>query len=315
MTSLRTKAFNTLVKTLIKPLISNRTVSADIFRKIQAFDKKYAHKIPVPKGAIEKDIILDNVPGLTISIDKTYEKNEGVILYFHGGGYLFGSPHGYKRLIWPLAKQTNMPVIIIDYRMAPDHVYPSALEDSISAYKALLAQGYTNITIMGDSAGGNLTLATLLQIKTLQLPPPTAAITISPWTDLSMSGASATYNAKNDPYLPGGPKQVEAAKLYAGNTPLDDPLLSPAFADYHGIATPLMITVGGPEVLLDDAKQVAESASKAGMDVDFKIWPDMAHVFPLFQFLPEGKACAKEIVEFILTHHANKLIIEERISA
>ncbi|PCJ16383.1 MAG: alpha/beta hydrolase [Gammaproteobacteria bacterium] len=315
MTSIRTKTFNLLVKSLIKPFISRLTVSPDLFRKMQRFDKKYAHKLPNPKGARVEETILNDVPGLIVSIDKDYEKKEGVVLYFHGGGYLFGSPQGYKRLIWPLAKKTNMPFVVIDYRMAPDHVYPAALEDSISAYKALLAQGYTNITLMGDSAGGNLTLATLLKIKTLQLPTPTSAVTISPWTDLSMSSPSAGYNAKNDPYLPGGPKQLEAAKYYAGDTPLDDPLLSPAFADYHGITTPLKITVGGPEVLLDDAKQVAESASKAGVEVDFKIWPDMAHVFPLFQFLPEGKECAKEIVEFVLTHHANKLITEEAISA
>ncbi|PCI48071.1 MAG: alpha/beta hydrolase [Moraxellaceae bacterium] len=315
MTSLRTKTFNFLVKSLIKPLASNSDLTAERFRKIQAFDKKHAHKLKLPKGAIEESTHLNNVPTLMIKKDKPYQQTNSIILYLHGGGYLFGSPHGYKRLTWPIAKQCDMPMAILDYRMAPDHVYPSALEDSIAAYKALLEQGYSSIFIMGDSAGGNLTLATLLKINQLKLTPPCAAVAISPWADLSMSGASAVYNMKNDPYIPGGPKQIEVAKLYAGNTPLDDPLLSPAFADYRGITTPLKITVGGPEVLLDDAKRVAESASKAGVEVDFKIWPDMAHVFPLFRFLPEGKACAKEIVDFIIHHQSQQLASEKALSA
>lgn len=302
MTSLRTKTFNFLMRSLVKPAVTRSTLSAERFRKIQALDQKYAHKLSLPKDVIEKTSLLNNVPGITISKDKRYQTEDGIILYLHGGGYLFGSPHGYKRLTWPIAKQCDMPMVLIDYRMAPDHVYPAALEDSIAAYKALIDQGYSNVFIMGDSAGGNLTLATLLKLRELALPAPCAAVVISPWTDLSMSGESAVYNAKKDPYIPGGPQQIEAAKLYAGETPLDDPMLSPAFADYNGITTPLKITVGEPEVLLDDAKRVAEAAIKGGVKVDFKVWPDMAHVFPLFSILPEGRACAKEIVAFVLAH-------------
>jgi epsilon-lactone hydrolase len=295
--------FNLFLKIFAKPLLKYAPLVPERLRKMQALEKRFSKHSRLPKAARVEESSLNGVPALLIQKNRDYQKTEGIIFYLHGGGYCAGSPHAYKRLVWPLVKACDLPAIVIDYRQSPDHVFPAALDDSISAYRALLAQGYhaDDIFIMGDSAGGNLTLSTLLKIKALNLPQPKSAVAISPWADLSNSGDSVRYNEKKDPYIPGFKQMDRAARLYAGATPLNDPLLSPVFADLSGLP-PLKIIVGDLEVLLDDARRVAEKAQAAGVQVDYKAWKGQCHVFPLFAFFPEAKQCLSEIADFVNKH-------------
>lgn len=298
--SFKSRLFDLFLRIFAKPLLRFLSIAPERLRKLQALEHKHTKHSKNPQGSRITDCELNGVPALIIQKDLDYQQKEGVILYLHGGGYCAGSPWAYKRLLWPLAISTNLPVIAIDYRQSPDHVFPAALDDSICAYQALLDQGYapSSIFIMGDSAGGNLCLSTLLKIKQLQLPNPAAAVALSPWADLSSSGDSIIYNARHDSYIPGFKRMDMAARLYAGNTPLNDPLLSPLFGDYTGLP-PLKIIVGDIEVLLDDSRRVADKAIAAGVDVDYKAWRGQSHVFPLFAFLPEAKQAQREIRAFV----------------
>ena len=203
-----------------------------------------------------------------------------VVLYFHGGGYLLGSPKTHERLTGHLANAVGCRVLSVDYRLAPEHPHPAAVEDATSAYRWLLAQGYApeNIAISGDSAGGGLTLAALLSIKQNDLPQPAAAVALSPWTDMEASGDSMTLNQGKDLIIQkSGIFDMAASFLGEGNSPRD-PLASPLRGDYAGIA-PIYFQVGGDELLLDDSTRVADKAMAAGLDVKLDIFPGMQHVF------------------------------------
>jgi acetyl esterase/lipase len=298
--SLISRIFDLFLRIFAKPLLKYLPLVPARLRKMQAFEKKHARRSKAPKGSRISECELNGVAGLVIQRDRDYNKSEGVILYLHGGGYCAGSPYAYKRLVWPLTRVCDLPAYVIDYRQSPDHVFPAALDDSMLAYRALLDKGYKaeNIFIMGDSAGGNLTLSTILKIKQEGLPNPAASVSISPWSDLSNSGDSITNNVRSDSYIPGFKQMDAAARLYAGETPLNDPLLSPVFADFSGMS-PMKIIVGDIEVLLDDARRVAEKAKAAGVEVDYKAWRGQCHVFPLFAFLPEAKQALNEIKDFV----------------
>lgn len=219
----------------------------------------------------------------------------GTIYYCHGGGYIVGSPMAYRRFASRLAAATGYDVALIDYRLAPEHLFPAAPDDAIAGYRALIESG-TNpgqIVIAGDSAGGNLALVTLIRIKEAGLPLPAGGVLLSPWTDLTGSGESVVANDPVDPMLPGS-RIVEAARTYAGDHALDHPHVSPLFGDLSGLP-PLEIHVGSTEILLDDAVRVGE---RAGANV--RVWKDMPHVFPVFaDFLPEGKRAVAYIAEFV----------------
>jgi len=168
--SLISRIFDLFLRIFAKPLLRFSPLVPKRLRKNQAFEKKYLRRSKNPKGSRITECELNGVTSLIIQKDQDYKKEDGIVFYLHGGGYCAGSPWAYKRFLWPLTKSTDLPVVAIDYRQSPDHVFPAALDDSITAYKALLEQGYDpkSIYIMGDSAGGNLCLSTLLKIKQLQ---------------------------------------------------------------------------------------------------------------------------------------------------
>ncbi len=203
-----------------------------------------------------------------------------VIMYVHGGGYVGGSPKTHERLVSHLAKATGCRALNVDYRLAPEHPHPAAVTDSTNAYRWLLAQGYKpeHIAISGDSAGGGLTLATLLSIKENGLPQPAAGVPLSPWTDMEGLGESMDSNAGNDLLIQKDALKGTAAQFLGEGTHPRDPLAAPLYGDYRGIA-PLYIQVGGDETLLDDSTRVAERARAAGCDVTIDVFPEMQHVF------------------------------------
>lgn len=225
---------------------------------------------------------------------------EHVLLYFHGGGYVMGSPDSHANLTARLAVTADAKVVSFDYRLAPENPYPAAVEDGVAAYRALLGEGVApaKLAVGGDSAGGGLTFATLIKARSEGLPMPAAAIGLSPWTDLT--GNSATYKtrADADPMIEPG-AIVETAKEYLGTAQASDPLASPLFADLAGLP-PTLIQVGDAEVLLDDSREFEKRARAAGVDCNLEVWDRMIHVWQaFFPMLPEGDEAIERIAAYL----------------
>ena len=225
---------------------------------------------------------------------------DAVLLYLHGGGYVIGSPRSHRHLAAALARAAGTRALLLDYRLAPEHPFPAALDDAVAAYGWLLADGIApgRVVIAGDSAGGGLTVATLLALRDRRLPRPAAGVCISPWVDLTNSAASYRSKAGVDPIV-----TLEAiaqlAQAYLGRTDAKLPLVSPLYADLRGLP-PLLIHVGSDEVLLDDARGLAARAGEAGVDVALHEWPAMIHVWHWFQpMLDEADQAIAEIGGFV----------------
>ena len=222
------------------------------------------------------------------------------ILYLHGGGYNICSPNTHRELAANISIVSGAKVLLPDFRLAPEHPFPSALEDAISAYRWLLDTGLkgAKIAIAGDSAGGGLSIATAISLRDSGEPPPALVVCISPWTDLEMSGHSIKTQAKIDPMLNLQSLKIMATN-YIGNGTARDPLISPIYADLNGIS-PLLIHVGSDEILLDDSTRIAQKAKRSGVDVTLKIYDHMWHVFHLnARLMPEAKNAIKELGAFI----------------
>lgn len=226
-----------------------------------------------------------------------------VILYFHGGAYATGSCLAHRPIVAKFVKGSGIGALVFDYRLAPEHPFPAALEDSVAAYHWLLAQGVlpSRIVFMGDSSGGGLCFATLLALKDKSIPLPAAAVALSPWTDLKNNGESWIRNAKVDT-LSWKNSQIVFAKYYAKDSDPGLPLISPLYGDLHGLP-PVLIYVGGDELLLDDSTRFAEKAKKAGVDVRLRIGQGLFHCYPACSPLfPEARQAMDEICAFIKTH-------------
>jgi monoterpene epsilon-lactone hydrolase len=222
------------------------------------------------------------------------------VLYLHGGGYVIGSINTHRSLAARLSRASGARVLVIDYRLAPEHPHPAAVDDAVAAYRWMLAQGLkpARITVAGDSAGGGLTVATLLAIRDAKLPLPGAGACLSPWVDLEGIGESMTTKAGVDPIVQKtGLLQMAAA--YLGGKAPRTPLAAPLYADLSGLP-PLLIQVGTAETLLDDASRLAERARKAGVTVSYEPWESMIHVWHLFApMLDEGQQAIDRIGEFV----------------
>ena len=224
-----------------------------------------------------------------------------VILYLHGGGYVVGSINTHRAMVSRIARASDARALAIDYRLAPEHPFPAAVDDTLAAYRWLLAQGYkpNKIVIAGDSAGGGLTLAALLAIREAKLPMPAGAVPISPWTDLEGKGESVRTRAARDVMVT-QENLAHSAKQYYGSNDPKNPLVSPVYADFRGLP-PMLIHVGDAEILLDDATRVAERAKSAGVKVDLEVWDDMPHVWHVFaKILPEGQQAIDKIGKFVV---------------
>jgi monoterpene epsilon-lactone hydrolase len=223
-----------------------------------------------------------------------------VILYLHGGAYVLGSINTHRDLAGRLSRAARAQVLLVDYRLAPEHPHPAAVEDAAAAYRWLLASGVSpsRLVIGGDSAGGGLTVATLVALRDAGQPLPAAGVCLSPWVDLEGLGESMQTKAALDPMVQREPLRKMAA-LYLGGADPRTPLAAPLYADLSGLP-PLLIQVGTAETLLDDSVRLAERARKAGVDVILEPWDDMIHVWQAFALLlPEGQQAIERIGEFV----------------
>jgi phosphinothricin tripeptide acetyl hydrolase len=228
-------------------------------------------------------------------------RSDAGLLYLHGGGYVIGSPRSHRHLAEAIARAAGISCLLPDYRLAPEHPFPAAVDDALAAYRSLIEQRKIapgSIAIAGDSAGGGLTAVTLLSIRQAGLVMPGAAVCISPWTDLTCSAPSYETKAATDPLVM-RPSITVMAKDYLGAADPRTPLASPVFADLRGLP-PILIQVGSEEVLLDDATRLAERARAAGVDATIEVWDSMIHVWHWFlPWLDEAQSAVDKIGAFL----------------
>lgn len=231
-----------------------------------------------------------------------HHSNERVLLYIHGGAFVAYSRDIYANMAGSWCNSLNARALVVDYRLSPEHAYPSASDDCITAYKWLLEEGFDpkDIVIAGDSAGGNLVLNTLLRIKDENLELPVCAVLISPFLDLTLSGRSVLANAKRDPiFTPAF--AIDIRRHYVSEELYCSPLVSPLFGDFAGLP-PMLFQVSSSEMLLDDSTRAATKASQAGVPVQLDIWESLPHVFHTIDALPQAKVAADRICHFIREH-------------
>ncbi|MCB0210935.1 MAG: alpha/beta hydrolase [Anaerolineae bacterium] len=261
--------------------------------------------------------LFDGTSVETVDIDGLYSEwlippnanAHRAVLYLHGGGYEVGSCTSHRAIVSYLAGACQARTLLPNYRLAPEYPFPAGLEDALYAYAWLLSQGYAakNLVVMGDSAGGGLTLATLLSLLEQGSPLPSATVLLSPWTDLAMTGASIRSRAGVEPMLRLGLVE-KAARKYCGDHDPHHPLISPLYANLHGLP-PMLIHVGDDEILLDDSTRLADRAQAAGGDVTAKVWPGMWHFFhwSAMHNVVESKQAIVEIAAFVGAHTAQSV--------
>ena len=252
-------------------------------------------------GVTRRTTDLGGVPAVTI--EPQGGAPDLTVLYFHGGGYVSGSPpEMYLPMVAGVALAANARVHAVDYRLAPDTPFPGAFDDCLTAYRWLLRDGTVDprkLAVFGDSAGGNLALAVAVAARDEHLPLPTSIAVISPYADLTVSGPSIEQRKDRDPYVTGELLEFMAA-AYVGDGPRDDPRCSTVFADLRGLP-PLLVQVGENEILYDDATRIRDSACAAGVDVTFESWRHGFHVWPVFVSLglPESAAAIERLAAFL----------------
>jgi monoterpene epsilon-lactone hydrolase len=285
---------------LLRKIFKGQRLTIEQNRARDAKTARFMGRIPMGMQ-IERT----EVDGLPVAwICPTGADRNKALLFLHGGGYVTGSVESHLMMCIPMAQMLKMNLLVPEYRLAPEHPFPAALEDALKAYRWLLTRGCQPavIIVSGDSAGGGLSLATALALRDAGEPLPAAVICMSPWADLTHQGKS--HITKSDAEVMLKTDVLKAwALCYTNESNLTNPLVSPVYADFHGFP-PLLIQVGSEEILLDDARMVADKARADGVDVTLKIWDGMWHVWQaLGDLLPENKVTFEEVEEFVRNHH------------
>lgn len=290
--SIRSRIFRRMMKLFVTP------ADAPIAKRRAALER--AGKLPGPRGIDRTSIEVGGVPALRATPVSGPAKRH--VLFLHGGGYIMGSSTSHFTVASRLGKMADGSVTVVDYRLAPEHPFPAALDDCVAAARDLIGEvGAAHVAIVGDSAGGGATIATLCALRDAGDPLPACAFVMSPWVDLTGSGDSVTSKRDVDPVVE--PDMLDGcAADYLNGADATDPRASPLFADLTGLP-PLLIQVGSDEVLLDDSVRLAASAKEAGVDVELDEWPGMWHVFQaLVGSMPEANRAMQQGAEFIMRH-------------
>ena len=300
------------------PWDSRRSISwrARLLRAALRFEKRLVGKNrrPMPKARARlalldpfvpgrrkytqwTEVDAGGVPGLLTAVAQS--RADRCVLYFHGGGYCIGTATLYRDFLWRIAAAAGAQVLYFDYRLAPEHPFPAALDDAIAAYRWLAGRfDPRHIAFAGDSAGGGLLLATMLRLRDQGTPLPCAAAALSPWTDLTLTGHSMRANAAADPML--DPDNMpDLVRNYCAGADPHNPFISPIYADPAGLP-PTLIQAGIDEVLRDDAVRMADKMRAAGCEVALELWEKMPHVWHLYaRVVPEARRAVARIGEFL----------------
>jgi monoterpene epsilon-lactone hydrolase len=293
--SLRSIALNALLRMTMRERLTHDADVVALRRKYEKLDiRKFRPEADVTRTPVD----CGAVPAEWLSVRGSRE--ERVLLYLHGGSFAFHFPNAYAALTARLCRQLGTRALIPDYRLAPEHPFPAAPDDCEIAYRWLLRSGVdpANIVLAGDSAGGNLALVTLQRARAAGLPLPACAVLLSPALDCTMSSPSMASHEGHDPMLQLA--NLLVLRGYYVKSPQDytNPEVSPLFADFQGFP-PLFLQAGTRELLRDEATRAADKAHAAGVDVELELWPGVAHVFQIADFLPESAHAISNIGRFV----------------
>ena len=256
---------------------------------------------PLPRGTRVGLVADDDVRGTWLT-GRHADRVNGVVLYLHGGGFVFGSRRTHRHLAAALSVTTRRPVLLVDYRRAPEHPFPAAADDALAAYRWLLRTGHApeSITVMGDSAGGHLAAGLLADLSRRRLPMPAAAVMFSPFLDLTCAEVAERDAVRRDPFVP-PQRAIECGLSYAGTHAPTNRRLNVLGASKRRWP-PVLIQVGDTECLLGDSERMAESIRSTGGHCELQVWPGQVHVFPAFYpLIPEGRAALGHVGRFLHT--------------
>ena len=309
MPSLRSHIYRLVVKFLMSPKFDTTSTAQKQRKALERFSTLSI----LPGKTKIRPLQIGKINAEWISVGNTPENC--VILYLHGGAYCIGSLNTHRELAARISKASKIKILQIDYRLAPEHPHPAAVEDAVFAYRWLLKNGFSsnNIVIAGDSAGGGLSIAALVKLRDLGEPLPSAAVCLSPWTDLELTGESMNTHIHKDPFLT--PAWLNyMAKHYAADNDFRLPLISSVYANL-AMLPPLLIQVGSDEIFLSASIRLAKRAREAGVDVTLDIWENMWHVWHFFAGkMPEANTALNYMGRFIRKHINKKgdaMILED----
>jgi acetyl esterase/lipase len=298
MPGIRSRILYRLLKMQRSPFDQQRSVQQQ-----RAFLENQGKRIPMPPNVDVQPIAIGDLPAEWLR--PVGVNDDRAVLYLHGGGYTMGSRRTHRALGARIAIASQAPVLIIDYRLAPEHPFPAALEDVLKAYRWLIDPGRSTrpIALAGDSAGGGLAIAAAIALRDQGDPLPAAIVCMSPWADLAVKGESMVTRAGADPLI-GRESSLQHAALYVTQHDPSSPRISPVYADLRGLP-PLLIQVGDREVLLSDSVRLAERARQAGVDATLEVWDGMWHVWHAFAgYVPEAQQAIERVGAFIDKHLA-----------
>ncbi len=270
---------------------------ADLF-EMRANMAAAAGAAPIPDDITRESVAAGGVPSEWVCAPEA--RDDTVLVHYHGGAYAMGGLDTHRGLARNLSRACRARVLLVDYRLAPEHPHPAAVEDAVAAYEYVLESGVSpaRVALSGDSAGGGLTAATLVTLRDKGAPLPAAGVLISPWLDMTCAGASYAERAHEDVMVTRDLLEMAAAAYCKGSGPRH-PTASPLFADLEGLP-PLLVQVGTAEVLLDDARSFADRAKSAGVEVALEVAPDMCHVWHTFaDIVPEGREAIEQVAAFV----------------
>ncbi len=294
--SFRRRLLNAWLKAVEKPRMTRAKTPEPLRKALEIQSKLFFH---APFGTSQRWITLGGMQALEIEPRKGARKSR-VLLYFHGGGFTFGSPRTHSALVSQLASRLGARAIVPKYRLAPEATFPAAPDDALTAWQALLDEGRApqDIIIGGDSAGGALAFGLLAHLREQDAPVPGAVFGFSPLTDMTHGGDSFRENADKDVVLPAQKADHMGQMFLAGQSPRD-PRISPIFGTFKG-GPPVWITVGDTEILLDDARRLAQVCERDGVDVTLVERHDLPHVWPFFHnILPEARETLDDLALWI----------------
>ncbi len=304
---------HTLTKEAVRRLIKGLQIRQTDIPFVRRVGDSITAKIPLPPGTNIKPILFDKFSAEMIRPPRA--RQDFVLLYFHGGGYVMGSTKTHRAFIAKIVNEVGIRALSVDYRLAPENPFPASLEDALEAYNWLTQEikiEASQIIVGGDSAGGGLSVALMLALREMGKPLPAAAFCIAPWTDLTVSGSSVVENRDKDSMI----QHFDIpswAKMYYSTYDPHHPLISPLFADLQGLP-PILLQVSEDEILRDDSVRFAWKARTAGVEVELQKWKGLIHVWQMFwQYIPEARDAIKQINLFIERHiQKNEALIKNK---
>lgn len=295
MPSLRARLVNRILRATTKPVWRPGLEIAEVRQHTARMEARFVRG---PISIATESVNLDGVPGTWFGGSE--REQTGTLLYLHGGAWCLHLPKIYARFAAFLSHLTGMRVLLPQYRLAPEHPFPAGVDDCFAVYRWLLDRGYREraLALAGDSAGGNLSLITLMRARSAMLPMPDCAALLSPAVDLTWSGPSVRYNAELDPMF-SAPATDLLPDVYCPGHDRGNPLLSPLFGHWDGLP-PLLFQAGSTEMLLDDSVRAHDRARQAGVPAEIEVYVELPHVWHMIGWLPEAKSATRQVAEFIL---------------